>query len=350
MKNKFLIFILLCSLSNVYTTIAQHKLETERNSYRAANQIEKQQVEYKDPGSTGRDLYWDFSFLQNKNYNYPINYFIPDSVDMTRLCGMEHNTRYYYQQKTDTLLAVGYENSTTYMEYIKPELRMHFPFQYGDTLYSEFEGVGEYCHRLALSVKGYTRIVADAVGELLLPGNNKVTKALRVHTLRHYTETMHEPTEITHEIYSWYAAGVRYPVFESIKTTRLKTSNQNDTVVFTTSFYYPPEQQIQQIDDDYTESFVEETLSGIEAVFTEAELMPNPVSSTLTINYKLTRPAQVWFSIHNNAGVPVRQTTVLNQSEGYQNTSINMSQLMTGTYTLYVHVDDMVMQRVVVKN
>ncbi|MBP1615022.1 MAG: hypothetical protein H6Q13_2470 [Bacteroidetes bacterium] len=30
-----------------------HKLSTERNAYRAADQLVKQQVQYKDPGSSG---------------------------------------------------------------------------------------------------------------------------------------------------------------------------------------------------------------------------------------------------------------------------------------------------------
>ena len=350
MRKKLFLFTLLL-VPNLFAQ--QPKLTTDRNSYRAADQIVKQQVEFKDPGSSGRNLTWDFRMIQPINEEYTLNYFIPDSTRMDTLCGLEHNTRYYYMQKRDSLWAVGFENSTTLMEYLKPELKLRFPFSYGDTLFSQFEGKGEYSHRMELQVKGYTRVMVDAEGDLLLPDFETVKKALRVRTLRYYTETCKDSIEMTLDIYAWYADGIRYPVFESIKTNLIKKARKQgeqaqDTTVFTTSFYYPPEKQISQV---ATEPIQDPTIeiSGASAVFTEAQFLPNPVESMLNINYKLTRPAQVWFSVHNSIGIPVCQTAPQNLPEGYNNASINMSNQITGTYTLYVHVDDMVMKQVMVK-
>jgi len=352
------ILLLLTSISG-FSIYAQtsHTLTTSRNAYRAADQLVKQQVEYKDPGSNGRNLTWDFRMVQPINEEYKLDYFIPDSTNMNRLCGMEHNTRYYYLQQHDSLQAVGYENSTTYMEYIKPELRMHFPFVYGDTLFSNFEGVGEYSHRLPLAVKGYTRVKADAEGELLLPKSETVKKAVRVRTLRHYTETGKDSVEMTLDTYSWYAAGIRYPVFESIKTAISKKGDKQDehgvsmtdTTVFTTSFYYPPEKQTSQIE---TEPIPLDSLmaeQGAAAVFTEAQLLPNPVVDNLYINFKLTRAAKVWFTVHNNSGIALCTTSPENLLEGYHNSTVPMTGMITGVYSLYVHVDDMVMRVNVVK-
>ena len=243
------------------------------------------------------------------------------------------------------------------MEYKVPELRMHFPFMYGDTLFSTFEGKGEYCHRLPLAVKGYTRIMADAEGELKLPEFETVKKALRVRTLRHYTETGKDNLEMTLVTYSWYAAGIRYPVFESIKTTLNKKGDRkdekgesiSDTTVFTTSFYYPPEKQTSQVQTDATPTETTDALVGAASVFTEAQLMPNPVVDNLVINYKLTRAAKVWFTVHNNTGIPLCQTSPQSLSEGYNSTNVPMSSLITGVYSLYVHVDDMMMRLNVVK-
>jgi len=337
---------------------SSHSLTTDRNAYRAADQLVKQQVEFKDPGSSGKSLTWDFQMLQPINEEYSLKYFIPDSTNMLQLCGQEHNTRYYYRQQRDSLQATGYENSTTYMEYTQPELRMHFPFAYGDTLFSCFTGKGEYCHRIPLVVKGYTRIKADAQGELLLPNFETVKRALRVRTLRHYTETGKDSVEMTLDTYSWYAAGIRYPVFESIKTTLSKKGDKkdengesmNDTTVFSTSFYYPPEKQTSQIE---TAPIPEETnadVVGAAAVFTEAQLMPNPVVDNLYIKFKLTRSAKVWFTVHNNTGIALCQTAAQNLSEGDHDTSVRMSGLIPGVYSLYVHVDDMELKINVVKN
>jgi hypothetical protein len=338
---------------------AQHSqiLSSERNAYRAADQIVKQQIEFKDPGSSGKEMNWDFSNIQLINEEYSLNYFIPDSTMMTRLCGMEHNTRYYYRQQHDSLQTTGYENFTTFMEYKVPELRMHFPFVYGDTLFSIFEGKGEYCHRLPLAVKGYTRVIADAEGELKLPDFETVKKALRVRTLRHYTETGKDSLEMTLDTYSWYAAGIRYPVFESVKTTLSKKDDKkdekgesmSDTTVFTTSFYYPPEKQTTQIKTDPIPALTNDPLLGAAAVFTEAQLMPNPVVDNLSITFKLTRAAKVWFTVHNNTGIPLCQTSPENLTEGFNSTSVPMGSLITGVYSLYVHVDDMVMKMNVVK-
>ncbi len=328
-------------------------LTREGNAYRAGDRIVKQQVEFKDPGAAGRNITWDFSMLQPVNEDYKLDYFIPDSTRMDTLCGMEHNTRYYYSQKRDSLWAVGFENSTTLMEYLKPELKLRFPFGYADTLRSNFDGTGQYSHRLDLKVKGYTRVEADAEGELQLPDFETVKRALRVHTLRYYTQTGRDSIEMTLDTYAWYAEGIRYPVFETVKTNLIKKARKQgeldkDTSVFTTSFYYPPELQISQVQTDPLPEN-QELLQGADSVFTEATMQPNPVVSNLYINYKLTRPATIWFSVHNNAGIPVRQTSPQAKPAGYNYTTINLNNIITGTYTVYVHVDDMVLQKVVVK-
>jgi hypothetical protein len=334
-----------------------HKLSTERNAYRAADQLVKKQVEYRDPGSSGKNLTWDFRFLQPINEEYALNYFIPDSTNMLRLCGQEHNTRYYFRQQKDSLQAVGYENSTTYMEYPTPELRMRFPFAYGDTLFSYFVGKGQYCHRLELAIKGYTRVEADAEGELLLPKSETVKKAMRVRTLRHYTETGKDSVEMTLDTYSWYAAGIRYPVFESIKTTLSKKGDKKDekgesmkdTTVFRTSFYYPPEKQTAQVETAPIPEDKTEAELGAAAVFTEAQLMPNPVIDNLYIKYKLVRSAKVSFALHNNLGIPQRNTSPQQLGEGEHSTTVPMGGLIPGVYSLFVHVDDMILRENVLK-
>jgi hypothetical protein len=272
---------------------------------------------------------------------------------MDTLCGREHRTRYYYRLHNDSLWAIGFENSTTLMQYLKPELKMRFPLSYGDTLFSIFEGQGQYSHRMNLAVKGYTRVRADGRGELKLPESETVQNALRVHTLRYYTETGKDSVEMTFDTYAWYAEGIRYPVFESVKTTLIRTSvdveeSKRDTTVFRTSFYYPPEMQLSQISTDSI-SQPNTALQGAEAVFTEARIMPNPVVNNLYLSYKLTRPARVWFSVHNSVGTPLLQTSPRNMAAGYDTATINMTNMISGNYLLYVHVDDMLVKQVIIK-
>lgn len=349
---KFTSILLLCIIP--LTINGQNRLTKQLNSLCASDKLLKQQVEYKDPGSSGRNLTWDFRMLNQLNDEYPLKYFIPDSIQMDTICGMEHQTRYYYSQKRDSVWATGFENATTLMMYNTPELRMKFPFSYGDTLFSYFKGEGEYGRRLKLSVSGYTRVEADAEGTLQLPDFEDVKNALRVRTLRYYTEIGKDSSEMIIDTYAWYAKGVRYPVFESIKTDIIKRKRSRnaivtDTTIFRTSFYYPPHYQACQLPHETTSEIRVDTNTDITTVFTEASYLPNPVENILTISYKLTRPASVRFSVHNNIGVLACSTTQLNLEAGYHQTPISMSHLITGTYVLYVNVDEIVIKQVVVK-
>jgi len=356
---KTTLILLACLMAGSGMAQTTQKLTADRNAYRASDQIVKQQVAFKDPGSSGRSLNWDFSMLQPVNEHYSLSYFALDPEHAEKLCGQEHNTRYYYRQQGDSLWATGFENSTTYMQYTLPELRMRLPFAYGDTLYSHFTGKGEYSHRIPLAVKGYTRVMADAEGDLILPGFEKVKKALRVRTLRHYTETGKDSLEMTLDTYSWYASGIRYPVFESVKTTLSrkgdrkdpKGESMKDTTVFSTSFFYPPTLQTSQVQTDAVPVSDQQqpAVTGAAAVFTEAHVMPNPVVDNLYLNYKLVRAARIWFTVHNNAGIPLCQTSPQQMQEGIQSTTINMKSLIPGVYSLYVHVDDMVLRLNVIK-
>lgn len=352
MKKTLIFLYLLCIVGGMYSQTSLI-LTAEKNDYRTADELIKQQVVFRDPGMSGKDLYWDFRILQPIDEEYSLRYFIPDSTKMSQVCGMEHRTRYYYLQENDTLWAKGYENATTYMEYIKPDLRMRYPFTYGDTLFSKFEGKGEYGRRLKLHIQGTTRVHADAEGELMLPDNETVKKALRIHTQRYYTETGKDSVEMLLDTYSWYAAGNRYPVFESIKTSILKQTakdrkdtpnamtQKTDTVIFTTSFYYPPiEQRMQRKQEDINEEDNEDEKEIIDEIFTELSLLPNPVVDKLTIQYHLNREADLTFLIYNNAGMLMNRIDKKQQREGYYSELVDMNQLAPGVYTIYSKADD----------
>jgi hypothetical protein len=87
----------------------------------------------------------------------------------------------------------------------------------------------------------------------------------------------------------------------------------------------------------------------VNQVFTEADWQPNPVVENLYIDYKLTRAATVWFSVHSNGSIPLCQTPAQNLQAGENQTIIPMGHLPTGTYTVYVHVDDMALMQVIIK-
>jgi len=329
------------------------RLISAENAFTAGDVIIKQQVEYKDVGTYGRGKIWDFSFLQAINEEYEVNYFYPDSTDFSLICGREPDARFYYRLRNDSLFSVGFENNTSIMRYEKPELKLKFPLNYGDTLRSNFEGRGQYGRRVPMHVKGYTRVIYDADGTLKIPDFPNGVPAYRTHTRRYYTQATRDSLQMKIDTYSWYVTGTRYPVFESIQTnvvrfTTFQNGSQqaNDTTIFQTSFYYPPTQQTNIYNEQTSEN---EQLTGAAAVFTEADWQPNPVVENLFINYKLTRNATVWFSVHSNGSIPLCQTPPQNLQAGYNQTIIPMSHLITGTYTVYVHVDNMMIMQTIIK-
>jgi hypothetical protein len=330
------------------------RLTTADNAYQSGDVIVKQQVEWMDAGAFGQGIEWDFAFLQPINTQYEVRYFHPDSTDMTLICGREPSARFYYRQRGDTLYAVGFENNTSIMNYFAPEIRLKFPMNFGDTLYSTFAGNGQYGRRVTMNVGGYTRVKYDATGTLKVPDFPNGVPALRTHTQRYYTQATMDSLQMKIDTWSWYVQGTRYPVFESIKTAIVSfkhlyngDSIAQDTTTFQTSFYYPPTEQTNTI---YSQQGSEnQALTGAAAVFTKANFLPNPVVESLYVSYTLTRNANIWFSLHSNGGVPLFQTSPSNKPAGYNQAVIPMGSLIQGTYTLFVHVDDMVLMENIIK-
>jgi len=351
MTQKLLIFLLATLSLPIYSQ--NFRITAENNAFTAGDLVVKQQVEYKDAGTYGLGKTWDFSFLQPINEEYEVNYFYPDSTDFSLICGQEPDARYYFRLRNDSLFSVGFENNTSIMRYETPELKLKFPLSFGDTLRSNFVGRGQYGRRVPMYVKGYTSVIYDADGTLKIPDFPDGVPTYRTHTLRYYTQATRDSLQMKIDTYSWYVLGTRYPVFESIQTNvvRVKTlpngtQQANDTTIFQTSFYYPPTQQTNIYNEQNPDN---QQPTGINAVFTEADWQPNPVVENLYISYKLTRNATVWFTVHSNGSIPLCQTPQQNLQAGYNQTIIPMSMLPTGMYSVYVHVDDMVVMQTIIK-
>jgi len=315
-------------------------LTTDRNTFNSGDVLVKQQVEFKDPGAAGRNIIWDFSFLTPVNEHYKVRYLNRTQKDTSQFIVNEHQTSYRYLLKLDTLWLHEFNNRTTTMLFSKPEAQLKFPFHYGDTLISQFEGEGKYCETVDVKAKGQTTVTIDATGKLITPSLQVLDNVFRVHRQRNYSEIGIDSARMKLDTYSWYVAGVRYPVFETyISTVMIADSIFED---FKTSFYYAEN----SIDSLFTSAG---STPVIEHIFTEATLLPNPVSNELIISYKLTRPAQIWFTIHNNGGMLIRQTPPQMMPMGFNECTIPMSSVNTGSYMLYIHVDNLVMQRVILK-
>lgn len=330
----------------ILSIAAQTRLTRTVNSIQNAERLTKQQIEFSDPGASGKEITWDFSMLSTLNDKYTVAYLKRSENDSANITQVEHNTKYRYLLQKDTLWLLSYENRTTKMDFVKPEAQLKFPFSYGDSLVSSFEGKGMYSMKDSLKAKGKTIVTVDAYGTLITPDRQTLKNVTRVRRERIYTEIGSDSATLKLDTYSWYKQNGKYPVYETIISYIVSkdTSSVNNKV----SFYYQPLTSVLDTNFGFSTPSTDDP-DEASKVFTEASLQPNPVVSNLNINYKLTRAATIWFSIHNNAGTPMTQTSPQRKTEGYNYYTINMSAMMTGTYTVYVHVDDMVVKRVVVK-
>lgn len=149
------------------------------------------------------------------------------------------NATYQYRFSGDSLLCVGYFNQLLQVRHLLPELIMHYPLTYSDSICSFYYGEGKYSHTLNLAVYGETVRKADAEGILFLPDGEVLSDVLRVHesvrtgqriasspAILSFGETSSYSKDsliyhLTHDsitwrvdTYRWYAPGYRYPVLK----------------------------------------------------------------------------------------------------------------------------------------
>ena len=250
---------------------SQSSLEREAILPRTNDTIVKQRVEYRSPGRTGKNVLWNFSKLKILDEHYTVEY----GQEGDSLVGTEHDTRYYYGTKKDSLLFHGYEKSTVWMKYVRPEVLLRYPMKYNDSIHSYFQGLGKYCNDLSISIIGKSDVSIDAFGMMILPNEDTLKHVLRSHSIKLITEGSEElnlkqfkksltaPLLTTDSIesrlqcdsvvmrvetFKWYELGYRYPIFETILGTTLKKGVSKD--FFYISFYYPPQEHLYLNEDE----------------------------------------------------------------------------------------------------
>jgi len=321
------------------TLSAQFVLKKELNAPRAGDEIIKQQVEYKDPGRSGANVLWDFSQLNIVNDEYELVYDTVSSV----LIGVEHQTAYRYEFTNDSLLLSGYENATTLMQSLQPELVHKFPISFGDSLSNCFHNRGSYGDRLQVDILGTLTFHADSYGIMILPDKDTLTNVMRLKTVKRMVEdikplpfhslqkdTLSPPVEITSvdsinfrlntdalvmetETCQWYASGYRYPVFETIRNRNIINGKSED--YFATAFFYPPQEHYYLATDPENQKIVEEQNKGKKdspLATSTFNAFPNPMSSTLNVEIFIPMEAKIKIQLRSVANISV----YINENKG----------------------------------
>ena len=344
---------------------AQRSLQSDLNMFRANDVLIKKQVEYKDPGQTGENVLWNFSELQVMNEKYEVSYTTQNDTIIT---GTEHLTRYRYSLQNDSLLLWGFDNQTTRLRNIQPELLLRFPANYGDRTEAPYYAHGKYGNRLEMDAMGTISTVIDSYGTMILPDKDTLKNVLRTHTIKYiaedtrpigdaYFDKLESPLEITPdsialrlntdtvlfvvETFRWYEKGCRYPVFETVRGwEQFRTKEPNEFL--RTAFFFPPhvnyyteeeEEELYQlaVEDDNMPEDIWKDLSY--------NIFPNPVESTLNIELYLPKATNVRLRLSSTIGIILIDDDKGRYPSGAYNLQMDVTNLPTNNYILDVWLD-----------
>lgn len=335
----------------------------------------------------GTGILWDFGKLKTVDSKYTVVY---EQTGDSLLSGTEHHTRYYYGLRNDSLFLTGYENPTTKVVYDSPELILRFPLKLGDKAEGYYQGSGSYCDKLDIKAYGTSSSTADASGMIILPGGDTLRHVTRVRTTKLVSERIApllpdtiitsvsdstkqlpvfsvdsinyflqgDTSVLVVDTYRWYAAGYRYPVFETVSTGNYSTAAK--TEYFTTAFYFPPDKhaylktdrkntslQAELLEKDKTEN-ANKNDSGnnvdgsvvIDNMEFTYNYYPNPVESQLNFEYCLSKDAKVSFGLYSITGLMVYRSPVKSLRAGTYAETIDMGYYSRGEYILTIMVNN----------
>ena len=373
-------------ISFVFLFVSVHsQINHSHNGLRAGDQIIKQQVEYKEPGESGSNQLWDFSNLKTINPEYKLTYSSPplqgdslyilgdytfkkkDVTDGELVVGTEHNTMYYYRIKDDSLLLLGHENPTVKLQYAEPFFVMTYPLSAGQIKNSVYQTKGLYSGTVKIQTHGNITVIADAYGKMVLPTGDTLNPVLRVktiHTIGDVKDDIKLPATKHVETHRWYTKGYRYPVFETIRNTDITTNEEKE--LFKTAFYYPPQEHLyidtdpenqklleemwdmeNQLNDNQEDEKQAQTVSLADIM--DCKIYPNPVTTTLYLEYELKQDAKVSFQLYTIGGSPVKLTNAKQKTAGTYSETIDCSSLRPNQYVLRITANNVFVNQVIIK-
>lgn len=357
------IFLLLSV--GLWPAILHAQVTKLHNLVRAGDKIVKQQVNYVSPGEAGQDMIWDFSSLTPVNEKYELEYLEPellgDSIYVLGrdtflkeqynrqdlIVGLEHYTLYYYRSTDSTLCITGFENPVTQVHCQHPVLSMRYPFEYGCEYADTFEMKGIYSGKIPFTTRGSVAVRADATGLMILPDGDTLNHVTRVKTVQTFIQPDTIPASSMNmrmESYRWYAAGYRYPVFETLHHWNLNETGQEE--VFKTAFFYPPQEHT-YLEEDVVNMATLDKQDGLPGTDISGEpysrwdmqgegwacdFYPNPVERMLNVVYQTETSMPVRISLHDMSGKLLKNISLPETSSGYYTEEIDCSTLPAGNY------------------
>lgn len=324
----------------------QNILTEDTNAMRDSDKLVYQQMESCNPGNAGEDEVWDFSSVLDARTTNEISITKDAYSHIHKVEGQE---KYSYLLKSGILEQYKMENRLTKIMYFGKRIAFKYPFQYGDSVHSDFVGYGTYCGDHFIKVKGKVLIQADGLGKLILSERDTLDNVLRVYTQTSTSMAMDvdyaeidsvHPKQEIEDKYEWYYKGFRYPVCTIIQ----KTSYAALTPIGSSFLAYRmlPE-NFSQVND-----VVNEKIKNAERAckFDGDSVRPDifrydvtNVNGELEINYTADENANVVVALSNSSGILYKKQSYFVKAGETGRFYIETGGLFLGQYVLYVSVN-----------
>ena len=344
---------------------ARGQLNGEQNLPRAGDELIKQSVPYRPAGKSGENVVWDFSAATVVDTDYPVAYFFREEEEEAALIGAEPGHLLHYSIFNDSLLMSGYESPNVLIKYSNPGLLLKFPITYGDSQQDDFSGRGKHHDRLQSIISGSLKTSIDGTGCVVLPNNECLENIVRIHTQKtetsryapassafdifapttevEWTDSVYfsRPTTVFTEIYQWYEAGYRYPVFETLESYRL--SDDNLISLQKSSFFYHPSDHVFDTGEGGTPAdSLQSPGNAIPDPWLNfaCVLTPNPAKTTVNMDMHLPLRAEIRIQAYNSMGMVYINKNLGFYSEGEHSIPLDISSLPVNNYILDIRLNE----------
>lgn len=344
MKKCFFIsaLTLLFGIASVYSQVNLSDMEPA-----SADSLQKSKIRYFSPGRGGQDRIWDFTKKLGSRESSQVM-FMTDSTGV--LSVIEPGKVSYYRTTPDTLILLGSESPLEKRKYVIEKTAKKFPLEYGDSISEDFRCEGMYCGDHPFREAGTTTVRVDAVGSIVLAGNDTIRDVRRVHTIDAYSVCMGldtaaldtaRLTQVIDERYEWHLPDSQYPIIEAMTSTTYYNMDAIGTTKYAfcnlrenqAAYYITPEDENET--DEEQEGFSDEEQQAADIIHYEIETQGKVVQ----ITYNLDEAATITTIVANRMGMLCmsRQWTQA-AGQGYS-AQIDCNGLRPGIYILYINVN-----------
>lgn len=301
-------------------------------------------TKYIDPGTSGRNVIWDFTSLEATND------FVGSIQEtyVTKGCFKYSNSNTVLEEFGNYFIFKGNNNSleqygmmssngNSYIMYSKPFVKMKYPFTFNSSFNGTFEGASYVEEKKVSDIAGEFTVTGDGIGKLLLPDGKSFNNTLRVKEVKSFDQvTNGNKVHIEDVTYRWYVNNHRFPILVFIKST---FSYENGKSSFATKAAYNSNVIALSNEDIALDNPFKLTL------------YPNPYKEKLNITYSIETTAEVNISVYDITGKQLQ--VLVNKTEDPGEKTLTFSAkdlgLPSGAYLIKFRANDREISRKVLE-